>query len=312
MGARSLLADRLSTSQRIVLGEIKQQLVNVGGAIRSYPSAMLGLAILLAFVGMAVFAPALTVYDPSRTFVQSEGPSAVLAPPSVDHPMGTDHLGHDIFTLWVYGSRISLMVGFLSGLSVAVIGTTVGLVAGYYKGWTDLVLMRVVDILYAIPPTPLIIVIALFYGGSVWNIILAMVLVLWRDTARLIRSQTLSLAERPFVKAARAAGAGDLRIMYLHIAPNLLPLLFINLTLVMGYSIVLEAGISFLGLGAQQASSWGKMLELTFTTGAIRYAWWWVIPPGLSITLLVMSFFYLSRAIEEITNPELGRFEVGE
>jgi peptide/nickel transport system permease protein len=122
--------------------------------------------------------------------------------------------------------------------------------------------------------------------------------------ARVIRSETLSLAERPFVKGARAAGASDFRIMFYHIVPNLLPLIMVETTIVVGWAIVLEAGISFLGLGASEIISWGTMLQLTFASGAIRTAWWWVLPPGLCITLLVMSFFYFSRIVENITDPE--------
>jgi peptide/nickel transport system permease protein len=199
------------------------------------------------------------------------------------------------------------MVGLLSGLSVMIVGTSVGLIAGFYKGTVDLLIMRVVDVLYGIPQTPLVLVIALFMGASVWNVILAMVLVLWRTMARIIRSQTLSLSERQFVKSARAAGASNRRIIFYHIAPNILPLMFIQTTITISGAIVLEAGISFLGLGAQDMTSWGTMLQLTFSTGAIREAWWWVLPPGLGITLLVLSFFYLSRALEQITNPEVDR-----
>jgi peptide/nickel transport system permease protein len=188
-----------------------------------------------------------------------------------------------------------------------VIGTTVGLFAGYYKGKVDLILMRVVDVLYGIPALPLVLIIAMFFGNSVWNIVIAMALVLWRTMARLVRSQTLSLAEQPFVKAAKAAGASDLRIMYIHIAPNLVPLMLVEGTFVMGAAILVEAGLSFLGLGAANMVSWGTMLQLTFTSGAIRSAWWWVLPPGLSITLLVVAFFYVSRGIEDITNPVLER-----
>lgn len=296
--------DRLSKSQRASIKRFKERLFRVIRAILSYPSSIVGISIVSIFIILAVFAPYVAPYNPQRTFV-----IALLQPPTGTHILGTTHVGRDVFSQWVYGARVSLIVAFTSGFVVAVIGTTVGLVAGYYKGTVDLVIMRVVDVMYAIPATPLILVVALFFGSSVWNIIIAMALVLWRTVARIIRAQTLSLSERPFVKSARAAGASDLRIMYYHIAPNLLPLIFVETTFVMGFSIALEAGISFLGLGAQNTVSWGSMLQLTFTTGAIRSAWWWVLPPGIGITILILSFFYISRAIEEVTNPEAGRFE---
>jgi peptide/nickel transport system permease protein len=268
---------------------------------------MFGLIVVGLFTLMGLVGPYIAPYDPFTSHQTATGAQAILQPPSLEHPMGTTSLGRDVFSQWIFGVRVSLLVALLSGLSVLVVGTTVGLISGYYKGKIDLVMMRVVDILYAIPATPLILVIALFFGSSVWNVIIGMVLVLWRTMARVIRSQTMSLSERPFVKAARASGASDLRIMYVHIAPNLVPLMLVEGTFVMGAAIILEAGISFLGLGATEMVSWGTMLQLTFSSGAINQAWWWVLPPGLSITLLVVSLFYISRGIEDVTNPELNR-----
>lgn len=306
MSVPPIVAENLTRNQQVLL-----KLYVRKGRRMAYVFAQNRLALLAAgFIGlnlfMAIFAPYLAPYDPEATLYFQDGTPATLEPPGPAHPMGTNHLGQDILSQWIYGARVSLLVGFLSGLSVVVIGTTVGLVAGFYKGVVDLVLMRVVDILYAIPATPLVLVVAMFYGSSVWNVIFAMILVLWRTMARLVRSETLSLAERPFVKAARAAGASDLRIMYIHIAPVLIPIILIEATFIMGAAILLEAGISFLGLGATEMISWGVMLQLTFTSGAIAVAWWWVIPPGVSITLMVVSFFYLARGIEDITNPDQG------
>jgi peptide/nickel transport system permease protein len=164
--------------------------------------------------------------------------------------------------------------------------------------------MRVVDILYGIPVIPFVLVFALLYGNSLFNIIFAMVILLWRTMARVIRSQTMSLAERPFVKSARAIGASDTRIMASHVAPNLVPLMLIEGIFVTATSILVEATISFLGLGPGNIISWGVMLQLTFTTGAVSHAWWWVLPPGLSITVLVLSLFYISRGMEDATNPQ--------
>ncbi|WP_135829396.1 ABC transporter permease [Halorussus halobius] len=300
---------QLSKAQKIALDRYRSSAREVLRVFLDDRPAMLAALVLAFFSLLAIFAPVIAPYDPSREFLTAGQPVA-LQPPSMAHPFGTTTLARDVFSQWVYGSRISLLVGVLSGLSVMVIGTTVGIVAGYYKGMTDLVLMRVVDTLYGIPATPFILILVLFFGASVWNVILAMVLILWRTMARVIRSETLSLAERPFVKSARAAGASDKRIMFVHILPNLLPLIMVETTIVVAFSIALEAGISFLGLGATAVTSWGAMLELTFSSGAIRSAWWWVIPPGFSITLLVLSFFYISRIVEELSNPESGRFKL--
>jgi len=302
MGA---LTDRLSRNQQIVLNSYRNRLVEIATVFGQNRAAIVALVIVSITVFMAIFAPHLAPYEPTETVYAADGSVATLQEPTLAYPMGTNHFGQDVFSQWIYGSRVSLLVGFLSGLSVITIGSTVGLISGYYKGVLDLVLMRVVDILYALPATPLVLVIAMFYGSSVWTVIIAMILVLWRTMARLIRSETLSLAEQPFVKAARASGASDLRIMFVHIAPILVPIMLIEGTFIMGASILLEAGVSFLGLGATDMMSWGVMLQLTFSSGAIAFAWWWVLPPGLSITVLVVSFFYLSRGIEDVTNPQL-------
>jgi peptide/nickel transport system permease protein len=297
----------LSQGQRVELQLYKQRFLDGWRIFRQNRPAMFGLIIVGLVILIAIFAPLLAPYDPFATHQKANGLPAILQPPTADHPMGTTNLARDVFSQWVYGSRVSLMVGFLSGATVLAIGTTVGLVSGYYKGKVDLVIMRIVDVLYAIPATPLILVIALFFGSSVWNVIIGMMLVLWRTMARVIRSQTMSLSERPFVKAAKASGASDLRVMYVHIAPNLVPLMLVEGTFVIGAAILIEAGISFLGLGATEMVSWGTMLQLTFSSGAINRAWWWVLPPGLSITLVVVSFFYISRGIEDVTNPQLNR-----
>lgn len=303
----SFAEERLTKNQQIAYRIYKERIVDAAKTFSQNRAALLGLGIIGAVVLLAVFAPVIAPYDVHEKHYSESGAAETLEPPSMDHPMGTTHLAEDVFSQWVYGSRVSLIVGFFSGLAVLVIGTSVGLFAGYYKGKVDLVLMRFVDVLYGIPALPLVLIIAMFFGNSVWNLIIAMALVLWRTMARLIRSQTLTLAEQPFVKAAKAAGASDLRIMYVHIAPNLVPLMLIESTFVMGAAILVEAGLSFLGLGAANMVSWGTMLQLTFTSGAIRTAWWWVLPPGLSIMLLVVSFFYISRGIEDITNPVVNR-----
>lgn len=300
-----IVSNRLSRSQRLQFEHYLSRLNEAITTFRQNKMAMGAAVIVGLTLLMAIFAPVLAPYEPTETVYTKDGTPATLQPPSMAFPMGTNHLAQDIYSQWIYGSRVSLLVGALSGLTVIMIGTTVGLTAGYYKGLVDLVLMRIVDVLYAIPATPLILVVAMFYGSSVWTVIIAMVLVLWRTSARLIRSETMSLSEQPFVKAARASGASDKRIMFVHIAPILVPIMLVEGTFVAGAAILLEAGISFLGLGATDMMSWGVMLQLTFSSGAIAVAWWWVIPPGVSITVLVVSFFYISRGIEDVTNPQI-------
>ena len=228
-----------------------------------------------------------------------------LAPPSGQHWFGTDHLGRDLYSQNVYGSRIALLVGFLGASLVVLIGANVGLFAGYFRGRTDTVLMRIVDVMYGIPFEPFAMILVLLFDPSLLIVILAISLLTWRTVARLIRSQVLSLAERPFVKAARVAGASDLRIIYLHIAPNVLPLVFLELAIILGASIIAEATLSFLGLGPPQSISWGGILHNARLSGAWRTAWWWNLPPGAFIMITVMAVFFISRALEVIANPRL-------
>ena len=228
-----------------------------------------------------------------------------LAKPSSEHLFGTTHLGRDIWSQVIYGSRTALMVGILAALVVNILGVTIGLIAGYYRGVLDNILMRIVDIMYGLPLEPFAIILVLIFQPSIWIIILAIGLLTWRTNARIIRSQVLSIVERPFVKAARVAGASDARIMLVHITPNILPLAFLELAVAMGYAITAEATLSFLGLGPPQIYSWGTILHAARLSGAWRTAWWWVIPPGLFICITVVSVFLISRALEVLTNPRL-------
>ena len=228
-----------------------------------------------------------------------------LLPPSREHWFGTDHLGRDLFSQNVHGSQIALLVGFLGATLVVLIGTNVGLIAGYYRGRTETILMRTVDVMYGIPFEPFALILVLLFQPSLTIVILAVSLLTWRTVARLIRSQVLSLRERPFVKAARVAGASDLRIMYLHIFPNVLPLVFLELAIIVGVSIIAEATLSFLGLGPPQAISWGGILHDARLSGAWRTAWWWNLPPGIFIMTTVLSVFFISRSLEVVANPRL-------
>lgn len=228
-----------------------------------------------------------------------------FSPPSARHWFGTDHLGRDLFSRNIHGSRIALLVGFLGAALVMFIGTNVGLLAGYYGGRTDSILMRTVDVMYGIPFEPFALILVLLFRPSLLIVILAVSLLTWRTTARLIRAQVLTLRERPFVKAARVAGASDLRIMYLHILPNVMPLVFLELAITVGVSIIAEATLSFLGLGPPQSVSWGGILHDARLSGAWRTAWWWNLPPGLFIMATVLSVFFISRSLEVVANPRL-------
>lgn len=272
--------------------------------------AVSGVFILVIFFLVAILAPWIAPRDEFAMNRMEDGRLARLQPPSRHFLFGTTDFGRDVFSQVVKGSRIALLVGFLTALIVTFIGTNIGLIAGYYGGRVDSYLMRLVDILYSIPFIPFVIVMVSLLKPTIWNMILAITLLSWRSVARIIRAQVLSITERPYVKAARVSGASNLRIMYLHIAPNVLPLAFLEMAFMIGWAIITEASVSFIGFGDPSLISWGQILNACFLSGAIRIAWWWVIPPGISIVIVVSSVFLMSRGLEDVINPRLRR--VGE
>jgi len=274
--------------------------------IRGDRLATIGAGILLALAFVAVFAPVIAPYDPMAMLSTQDGVLLALRPPSTEHWFGTTDLGRDIFSQVVTGTRMAFTVGFLAAILVTTIGTNVGLIAGYFGKWPDTLLMRAVDVAYTIPFEPFVLVLVGLFNPSVWNIVLAISLLMWRSPARVIRAQVLSLRERPFVKAAKVAGASPLRILYVHIAPNLLPLIFLYVAITVGWAIIAEASVSFLGFGDPRTVSWGQVLQVAFTSGASRKAWWWVVPPGACIMLMVVSVYLISRVYEKVANPRLA------
>ena len=217
---------------------------------------------------------------------------------------GTDDQGRDILSQFIWGSRIALIVGFAAaGLSVG-IGLVVGLVAGYVGRKTEIVLMRFTDVILVLPTLPLLIILSAVLGASIGNVILVIALLAWPGTARVIRADILSLKERPYIQSAKVTGASNARIMFRHLAPNVMPLVFLYMTFAVSGAILFEAALSFLGLGDINTPSWGTMLSTIQQSDIIR-AYWWLLPPGLGITLLSLAFFLVGRAFEQIINPRL-------
>jgi peptide/nickel transport system permease protein len=269
--------------------------------------ALFGLLIYIFFITIAIFAPVIAPYDPNEV-IQEDGIWLANETPSARFWLGTTNLGRDIFSQLIYGSRTALMVGFSAAIAVAVIGTIVGLVAGYYGGWMETILMRLADIAFGIPFLPFIIVLVAFLKPNIWNIVIAMAVLLWRDTGRVIRSQVLIIKEQAFVSAARVSGASNLRIIFLYIAPSILPLSFLYGSLAIGWAILTEASVSFLGFGDPDVISWGFILQDAFVSQALsRGAYYWIIPPGLCIMLSVMAGFFIGRGYEEVLFPHLRR-----
>ena len=220
--------------------------------------------------------------------------------------LGTDQYGRDIWTQLLYGARISLLVGLLSAVFSTGVGLIIGLVAGYVGKLVDQILMRFTDMLLVIPDTPLYIVLMAVLRPSVWNLVLLITVLGWTGFARVVRSQVLSLRERPFIEAAKAVGASKFRIILRHITPNVMNLVYVTLATSVPYAIVSEAWLSWLGLYDPTVMTWGRMLYDAQALEGIRM-WWWIVPPGLTIALLSLSFILLGYALDEILNPKLRK-----
>ncbi|HUK27914.1 MAG TPA: ABC transporter permease [Candidatus Acidoferrales bacterium] len=263
---------------------------------------MIGLVILTAFIIAAIFAPYIAPYDPAQVFMGQN-----LRAPSWQHPFGTNEAGQDLFSQVIYGTQASLIVGFAASLVASTVGTLIGVLAGYFPGLPRELLMRLTDFFIVIPSLVLMIVLASVLGAGLSSIILAIGLVGWTGTARVVMSQTLSVRERAFVEASRASGAGDSYILRSHVLPNVMPVVFANTVLVVANSILYESVLTFLGLGNPNQVTWGQILQFAFTSGAITTAWWYVIPPGLSIMLVVLAFSLTGYSLDEIFNPRVRK-----
>ena len=217
---------------------------------------------------------------------------------------GTDNQGRDILSQFIWGSRIALIVGFAAALLTVGIGLVVGLIAGYIGRRTDVVLMRFTDVILVLPTLPLLIILAAVLGSSIGNIILVISLLGWPGVARTIRAEILSLKERPYIQSAKVTGASSARIMFRHLTPNVMPLVFLYMTFSVSGAILFEAALSFLGLGDINTPSWGTMLSTVQQSDLLR-AYWWLLPPGLGITLISLAFFLVGRAFEQVINPRL-------
>ena len=284
----------------------KDSLSRIWKQYRQSWMGMIGLGILVFFVIIAVFAPLLADKCDLSPLCHPENPA--LSPPSAQFWFGTDWQGRSVLSLTIWGSRVSLIVGLAATLITVVIGTGIGLVAGYYGGWKETGLMRLTDWFLVIPFLPLAIVLSVILEPSLYTVIFVIGITSWPSTARVIRAQVLTLKTRGYVERSRALGSKDFRLVTRHILPNVGPLIFANTVLIVAIAILTETTLSFLGLGPDPTVniSWGTILEQAFGQGAAFSGyWWWIVPPGVAIVLLVLSFTMIGYALDDILNPKL-------
>lgn len=270
-------------------------------AFAARPGGVAGLAVLVAMTALALLAPVF-IHASDLNVINAPGPS--LAPPSASFPLGTDQPGRSVLLLTIWGTRPSLAIGVIATVGTIVIGAVIGLLAGHFEGAAGRVLMAVTDWFIAIPQLPLAISLAAVLGQGDTSITIAIAVTSWPSAARIVRAQTLAVEARPFVERAHALGAGHRQVMIRQILPNVMPMILVNGTLTVAGSILSETTLQFLGLGNPTDVSWGTMLDQAVQQGAVTAgAWWYLLPPGIAILIVVLGFTLTGRAIEDALNP---------
>jgi len=282
----------------------RQALSNFWADFRRHRAGVAGMVVLLVAVVLALIAP--LFIDEGVTSVV-DAPGEEFDGPSLAFPFGTDESGRSILLMIWWGSRASLLIGFLAALLSIVIGMVIGIAAGHFGGWVGGTLMRVTDWFLVLPSLVTALVLAAILGGSTFTIIMAIGVTTWPSTARLIRAQTFAVEARPYIERSKALGGGHWHITTRHVLPNVAPLLLASTTLEVASAIVTESTLAFLGASANK-TSWGTMLRGSYDYGAANEgAWWYIILPGLAILVVVMAFTLVGRALEAVLNPRLRR-----
>ncbi len=261
--------------------------------------ALAGALIVSTFFIVSILAPWISPFDPNQINL-----GLVLIPPSWEHPFGTDQLGRDVLSRMIWGTRISLKVGFVATGIAVLIGTILGAVSGFYGRYVDALIMRFTDIMLCFPTFFLILAVIAFLEPSIWNIMIIIGITGWMGITRLVRADFISLKERDFVQAARAIGAGDLRLIFIHILPNALASVLVAATLGVAGAILVESALSFLGIGVQPPTpSWGNIL--TAGKDNIDIAWWLSLYPGLAILITTLGYNLLGEGLRDALDPRL-------
>jgi peptide/nickel transport system permease protein len=269
----------------------------------------IGLVLLVMFALMAVCSYIPPWIDPMYNPMTGVDPEITCCtPPSMRHWLGTDFMGRDILSQLLAGARIAFMVGVTAAVMSVVLGVAIGMTAGYMGRFMDTLLMRLADMIMVMPTLLFILILASVFGQlNIWTIVLIIALFRWPGVSRIIRGQTLSLKQRPFIEAAKVAGASHFRIIFRHIMPNVLPLAFLFMTFRVTSAIITEASLAFLGFGDPSTVSWGMMLQWVWKTGHMFKAPYWLLPPGICISLITLSFYMLGRAMDEVLDPRLRK-----
>jgi peptide/nickel transport system permease protein len=276
-------------------------------AVRRDWLAIVALIYLVGLVLIAIFADAIAPYGGTEVLRDDTGAVMVLEPPARGIWFGTTAFGRDVFSQMVFGTRPVLIVGMAAALLPTVVGYALGLVAGYMRGGVDTAVSRSVEIAYAIPSEPFAIVLLVILQPSLATLILAISLTYWRRPTRVVRNQVLTLSESGFIKSSRVAGAGTVWIILRHLVPLSLPLALVYVPIGFANAVLAEASLSFLGFGDPTLVSWGGIMRDAFIGGALNDAWWWIVIPGLAITVTALAIFLVSRPIEEVVDPRLAR-----
>lgn len=262
--------------------------------------------VLLGLLLLGLFGPAIAPHDYNDQHRTADGELDRLSPPSADHWLGTTERGEDVLSRVLYGAQPTIITGFVGGLLIIGIGLSVGITAGYVGGRTEEVIMRLVDFVYGVPLIPTALVLLAVLGTGFWSVILIISLILWRGSARVLRSQVLQIKERPYIQAAKATGASDTRIVFKHILPNIASMAILFFALGVGIAIVKQAGLAFLGVTDPFIPSWGIMIRNAYESGFVADAWWWTLPAGFLIGLTVLSTFLLGRGYESTGTSSEG------
>jgi peptide/nickel transport system permease protein len=294
LSARAVVRARKRAARARFLAEFRRETAGV-----------VGLAILVVFIALALLAPLLFSSDELKV---TEATGGNLQGPNSTYWLGTDETGRSVLALLVWGTRVSLLVGFAATVISMAIGTLVGIASGHFGTWVGAILERLTDWFLVIPFLPLAIALSTVLGASLVNIIVVIGVTSWPGTARLVRAQTLSVEARPYLERARVLGGGHWHQMSRHVLPNVMPLVLANTTLTVAIAILSETTLSFLGLGDPFRVSWGSMLDNAFGAGAISSgAWWYTMPPGVCVVVVVLAFTLVGRALENVLDPRAGK-----